>query len=220
MSKTHLYFVPGMAANSQIYEHIELDSTLFETHFLEWKIPISQEETMPEYAQRMCDEITHENPVLIGVSFGGLMVQEMSKIIPTKKVIIISSIKSNQELSKRFKVVAATKVYKLFPAKFLENIDSYIDYFLGDYQKHKIEAYKKFLSVRNADYLHWAIFNALHWQQTEEIKDIIHIHGTKDGVFPIKHIHNCIEVKNGTHAMILIKAKKISSIIRDTLTCK
>ena len=218
MSKTHIYFVPGMAANSKIYEHIRLDKELFEIHFLEWKIPTSKEEPIQEYAKRMCDEITHHNPVLIGVSFGGIIVQEMSKLISVEKIIIISSIKSNEEIPKRLKFAQLTKAYKLFPAKFLENLDAYIEYFLGDFQQKKIEAYKKYMSVRNADYLHWAIFTVLHWQQKTPIKNTTHIHGTNDGVFPIKHITNCISIDRGTHTMILTKAKKISKIIKDILT--
>jgi len=217
MSKTHIYFVSGMAANSKIFEYIQLPTELYQTHFIEWRIPLSKDESIQSYAQRMCEEIIHDNPVLIGVSFGGIMAQEMSKLISVKKVIIISSIKSNQELPKRLRFAQLTKVYKLFPARFIENLDSYINYFLGDYQKKKIEAYQKYMSVRNAKYLHWAVFTVLHWQQTSSLNGIIHIHGMQDGVFPIKHIKDCIEVKNGTHAMVLTKAKRISEIISNSL---
>jgi esterase/lipase len=219
MSKTHIYFVPGMAANSKIYEYLCLDKELFESHFLEWKIPLSNDEPIESYAQRMCDDILHQSPVLIGVSFGGVIVQEMSKLIPAKKIIIISSIKSNQELPKRLKLVEKTKVYKLFPAKFIENIDTYVNLFLGDYQKKKFQAYKKYMSVRNSDYLNWAIVTILHWQQSESLDNIVHIHGTRDEVFPIKYVKNCIEIENGTHAMIITKAKKISSAISKALIC-
>ena len=51
------------------------------------------------------------------------------------------------------------------------------------------------------------------------MKNIVHIHGTKDNVFPLKHIKNAIEIKGGTHIMILTKAKKISKIIDEVLTC-
>lgn len=220
MSKTHIYFVPGLAANSKIFEHIQLDQTKYECHFLEWKIPTTKDESIQSYAQRMCSEIKEENPVLIGVSFGGVMVQEMSKLITCKKVIIISSIKNNQEFPKRLKFALATKAYKLFPAKFIENLDSYIEYFLGeDYHNKKIDAYKKYMSVRNANYLHWAIYTVLHWNQKESLENISHIHGTDDGIFPIKHIKDCIPIESGTHAMVLFRAKKISAKIEKTLTC-
>jgi len=32
-------------------------------------------------------KITHENIVFIGVSFGGIMVQEMAKIVKTRKLL-------------------------------------------------------------------------------------------------------------------------------------
>ena len=219
MNKTHIYFVSGLAANSKIFEHIHLDDQKYHCHYLEWKIPTSKDETIHDYAERMCHEITHKNPVLIGVSFGGIMVQEMSKRIACDKVIIISSVKTNIEYPKRLKLATATKAYKLFPAKFIENLDAYVAYFLGDYQPKKLEAYKKYMSVRNADYLYWAIYNVLHWNQTEKIANVYHIHGTKDGVFPTKHISSFIQIEGGTHAMILTKAKKITSEIETILTC-
>lgn len=215
----HLYFVPGLAANSKIFEHLSLSIDEYQLHFLEWKIPTSSEESIQSYAKRMCNDIRHENPVLIGVSFGGVIVQEMSKLINYEKIIIISSIKNNQELPKRLKLAKYSKAYRLFPAKIVSHIEEYEKYFLGDFLKKRAEIYKTYLSVRDAEYLHWAIYNVLHWQQSESLNNIVHIHGKEDSVFPIKHIKNCISVNNGTHVMILMKSKTISEHIHKALTC-
>jgi len=213
MEKAHVYFVPGLAANSKIFEYISLSEEHFELHFLEWIVPSSINESMQEYAQRMCDSIKHKNPILVGVSFGGMMAQEMSKLISHKKLIIISSIKSNKELPKRLKLAQLTKVYKLFPSKIIANIEDYEHYFFNDYLKKRAELYKIYLSIRDKQYLQWAIYNVLHWQQEEPLQNIVHIQGNDDEVFPVKHIKNYIEVKNGTHIMILNKAKTISNIL-------
>lgn len=213
MSKIHVYFVPGLAASSKIFEYISLPKEKFEIHYLEWIHPKSVNESIEEYAQRMCEHIKEENPVLIGVSFGGVMVQEMSKLINCSKVIIVSSIKSKQELPKRLRLAQVTKAYKLFPTNIVANIEKYEKYFFGKYLKKRAELYKTYLSVRQADYLQWAIYNVLHWQQDEPLKGITHIHGKQDEVFPIKHIQNAIEVEQGTHIMILNKAKTISNYI-------
>lgn len=213
--KTHLYFVPGLAANTKIFEYLKLPEELFEVHFLEWIIPLSLEESIESYAKRMCEKITHENPILVGVSFGGVMVQEMSKIIDCKKVILVSSIKSNSELPTRLVLAQKTKAYKLFPTKIVENIEDYEYLFFGEYLKKRAELYKMYLSIRDATYLQWAIHNVLNWAQDYELKDIVHIHGNKDEVFPIKHIKNSIVVENGTHIMILNKARIISEILTD-----
>ncbi|WP_437824111.1 alpha/beta hydrolase [Tenacibaculum mesophilum] len=214
MPKTHLYFVPGLAANTKIFERISLPEEHFELHFLDWMLPTSIDESIEEYAERLCAKIQHKNPILIGVSFGGIIVQEMSKIIDCKKIIIISSVKNNKEFPKRFKLVQVTKAYKLFPSKVISNIESYERYFFNDYLKKRAELYKIYLSIRDKKYLQWAIYNVLHWEQEKSIPGIIHIHGKKDEVFPIKYIKNAIEVENGTHVMILTKAKTISEILK------
>ena len=218
MEKIQIYFVPGLAASEKIFENLRFPKEKFETNCIEWKIPTSIEESIEDYAKRMCSEIKHDNPVLVGVSFGGIMVQEMSKIINAKKVILVSSIKSNNELPTLLKVAQKTKVYKLFPAKFIENLENYTKYFVGDFLKKRAELYEMYLSVRDPDYLHWSIYNVLHWNQKENLENIIHIHGTKDHIFPIKFIKGCIKIENGTHEMILTKPKIISKHIIDSLT--
>lgn len=211
--KKHIYFVPGLAANAKIFDFITLPEEYFGLHFLEWEIPLSLDESIEEYAKRMCTKIHHENPILIGVSFGGVMVQEMSKFITAEKVIIVSSIKSKYELPPRLKIVQKTKAYKLLPTKIIQNIEEYEKYFLGDYLKKRAELYKMYLSVRNATYIQWAVENVLNWKQEKPLNDIIHIHGTHDEVFPSKNIKNYISIEKGTHIMILNKAKIISKIL-------
>ena len=51
------------------------------------------------------------------------MVQEMSKIVKTKKTIIISSVKSNQELPIHMKLAKATKLYKALPTSLLGQVN-------------------------------------------------------------------------------------------------
>ena len=213
ISKTHLYLVPGLAASSSIFEYLKFPEESFAIHYLEWLVPLSYDESISAYAKRMCARITHKNPVLIGVSFGGIMVQEMSKIITKKKTIIISSVKSKNELPKRLKVAKATKAYKLFPTKMVNNIENFTQYAFGSTAKKRVELYRKYLSMRDEKYLPWAIYNVLHWQQEEPLPNIVHIHGNKDGVFPIKHIKQCRIIEGGTHVMILNKAIQISKAI-------
>jgi pimeloyl-ACP methyl ester carboxylesterase len=207
MNKIPVYFMPGLAASSTIFENIQLPEDQFEMFFLEWFLPNDKEE-IEQYALRMTQKIKHENPVLIGVSFGGVLVQEMAKIIQTNKVIIISSVKTNKEFPSRFKIARNTKAYKLIPTQLLADIEKLVKYAFGDnIVAKRLKLYEKYLSVRDKHYLDWAIETILCWKQ-EEINDaVIHIHGDEDEVFPIKHIRKCIVVKGGTHIMILNKFK-------------
>jgi len=55
----------------------------------------------------MREKITEPDPVLIGLSFGGIMCTEIAKQIPVEKIIIISSIKHSGELPFWMKVTAS-----------------------------------------------------------------------------------------------------------------
>jgi pimeloyl-ACP methyl ester carboxylesterase len=204
MNKIPVYFVPGMAADISIFEKITLPQEQFDVFFIPWKLPKSNE-TIQKYAQRMAKEIQHDDTVLIGVSFGGVMVQEMAQFLKLRKLIIISSVKSSSELPRRMKIAKTTKAYKLLPTSWLQDIEKLVKYAFGDSLKRKLKLYEKYLHVRDKVYLDWAIENMVCWNRTQVDAKVIHIHGDSDEVFPIKYIKNCIVVKGGTHAMILAK---------------
>ena len=198
--------MPRMAASSTIFENISLPKEQFEVYLLEWFVP-KINESLSDYALRMTQEIKHENPVLIGVSFGGILVQEMSEHIATRKVIIISSVKCNKELPRRMKVAKKTLAYKLIPTRLLSNVELLAKYAFGETVTKRIQLYEKYLRMRDKKYLDWAIENVILWKRCEPNPKVIHIHGLNDEVFPVKHIKEFIPVKNGTHIMIINKYK-------------
>ncbi|CAN5395560.1 alpha/beta hydrolase [soil metagenome] len=200
----HVYFMPGLAANSEIFEYIKLPEDKFESHMLEWIIPGS-EESLADYAQRMIRYIKHEDIVLIGVSFGGVVVQEMSKYIKVRRLIIISSVKCRDELPRRMRFSAKTGIHKLLPISLLDYIDHFEKFAINDFLKKRARLYRKYLSVRNNKYLYWAIEHMVRWECDKPVEGIVHIHGDEDMVFPYKYIGDCITVKGGTHIMIINK---------------
>ncbi|MES2577480.1 MAG: alpha/beta hydrolase [Bacteroidota bacterium] len=206
MSKIAVYLMPGLAASTTIFERIALPEEMFEIVLLEWEIPLNNE-SLTDYAKRIADKITHPNPVLIGVSFGGILVQEMAKYVEARKIIIISSVKSNVEFPRRMKIAKTTKAYKLIPMNLIANIESLAKFSFGEKVNQRLKLYEKFLSVRDIRYLNWAVEQVILWDRTVVDEDVIHIHGDMDDVFPIKYIKNCVVVKGGTHIMILNKYK-------------
>jgi pimeloyl-ACP methyl ester carboxylesterase len=206
MIKIPVYMMPGLAASSSIFERIVLADDIFETVLLEWEIPLDKE-TLPEYAKRIAQKIQHPNPVLIGVSFGGILVQEMAQFIQARKVIIISSVKTNLEFPRRMKVAKNTKAYKLIPTNLVANVESLAKFSFGSKIDQRLKLYEKFLRVRDKRYLDWAIEQIILWDRTVADENVVHIQGEEDDVFPIKNIKNCFVVKGGTHAMILSKCK-------------
>jgi alpha/beta superfamily hydrolase len=205
-TKISVYCMPGLAASSLIFERIALPQELFDVHLLDWELPIG-DESLISYAKRMAEKITAPNPVLIGVSFGGILVQEMAAFLSPQKVIIISSVKSNLEFPRRMKMAKTTKAYKLIPTSIFSNIEKLSTFSFGKSITQRLKLYERYLSVRDVYYLDWAIKNVILWEPTRVNPNVIHIHGDADEVFPIENIKKCIVVKGGTHVMILSKYK-------------
>ena len=199
-----VFFMPGMAANSKIFEFIKLPKN-FKLHYLEWYQPEANDD-LSSYVNRLSKKIHGQNIILVGQSFGGIIVQEISKIINVKKVIIVSSVKSRHELPLMMQLSKKTKAYKLLPLNWIDDFESLVTFVFGPMIKKRISLYRKYLSFRDENYLKWAIHQIVNWEQNKPYKNTIHIHGTHDLVFPSIYIKNAIFVKGGNHAMILRKA--------------
>lgn len=214
-----VYLMPGMAASPRIFEFIALPEN-FQLTKLSW-MPPKKGETLSQYAQRMCERVTHPNPVLLGVSFGGILVQEMAKCISVRKVIIVSSVKTNKELSLSMRIAKKTNAHKLLPTQWIESLESLAMFVFGPTVKPRVEAYQKYLSERDPEYLNWCMDNIVHWRQTSFSTDLIQIHGSKDGIFPLKNINqhqnfHCLE--GASHAMILTHHKWFNANLPNLIT--
>ncbi|MEM7381841.1 MAG: alpha/beta hydrolase [Bacteroidota bacterium] len=198
--------MPGLAAASSIFENIVLPPERFEIHLLEWFVPLPGMD-LKSYATEMCQRIKHEDPVLVGVSFGGVLVQEMARQLATRKVIIVSSVKQKSELPKRMIFAKYTKVHKLLPTGLVNNVELLAKYAFGETVTKRLALYEKYLSIRDKRYIDWAIDQMVNWSQPESDPDLIHIHGEQDAVFPIQNIKGCIAVEKGTHTMIIHRYK-------------
>lgn len=214
--KTHIYFVPGLAAGKEIFKNIRLPEDRYELHILEWKIPESGD-TLEAYAKRMSARVKYPNGILVGVSFGGVMAQEMAIFAKPRKLIIISSVKSKQELPLRLKLVRKTGAYKLLPTGWALSVKDLTKLAIGPRSKKRLSLYQEYLSVRDKSYLDWAIKQMVCWDRTRIDPKVIHLHGDADMVFPIKHIQGAEILEGGTHVMILNKGSWISERLQNII---
>ncbi|NDI98122.1 alpha/beta hydrolase [Flavobacterium sp. LaA7.5] len=220
MERIPVYFMPGLAASPIIFENIKLPEDKFEMFFLEWLLP-EEGESLAHYASRIAGNILHENPVLIGVSFGGVLVQEIAEMITPRKVIIISSVKCNTEFPRRMRFAKLVKAYRVFPTALMERVDWLARFANGNsFIAKRLRLYEKYLSVRDKRYLDWAFKTIILWDRVEPNPQVIHIHGDADGVFPPQYLSNYIPIKGGTHIMIINKAKWFNENLPQIITGK
>ncbi|MFT4669538.1 MAG: pimeloyl-ACP methyl ester carboxylesterase, partial [Ulvibacter sp.] len=160
--KIPVYFVPGLAAGKEIFRNILLPKTQYQTNVLEWLIP-AKNEALSTYSARMASLVKEPNAVLVGVSFGGVIAQEMSVFLDLRRLIIISSIKTRNELPQRLKIAAKTLVYKLVPTSLVLSTSDLTKFAIGPKTAKRLKLYQEYLHVRDKRYLDWAIEQMVTW---------------------------------------------------------
>ena len=175
--------MPGLAASSMVFENIKLDSKKYSLHRIDWIQP-KKSESLNAYCIRLTKKIKHKNPILLGVSFGGIIVQELEKIINVKKLIIVSSVKSHKEYPILYKIARDYQLNKALPFGMFDNFIKFSLKLNINKLYKRIDLAERHLTERNEIYLEWAVWSLLNWKQEKYRPDLIHIHGDKDKVFP------------------------------------
>ena len=208
-----LYVISGLGADFKVLEKITFPEEL-EVVFLDWLMPEIKEDFY-EYVQRMADRIDDSEPfALLGYSFGGIIVQEIDKIKPAAKVVIMGSIKSDKEKSRFIKFGEISKIPRFLP-EIMFNVKSAAVYSVArNIVDPKNPNLMKYFTVRDAHFLKWSIEKVSAWKFDENPK-VIQILGSRDIVFPVKYSKPDYVVENGTHLFPATKPKQVSKILNE-----
>jgi len=207
-----LYFISGLGADKRIFEKIILPAD-HNIVYLNWILP-QKNETLEAYSRRLSLEINTSEPFsLIGLSFGGMLAIELSKILSPEKTILISSISSHHERPWYFKLLKIVPIYKFIPKSFLEIKQPLIYKLMGVTNSEEQKLLYAMLVDTDITFFRWAVKSILNWEQTETIQNLYHIHGSADQMFPIKYTHPTQIIKNGKHLMIYTNASEISDML-------
>jgi hypothetical protein len=207
-----IYVVSGLGADFKVLEKIQFPKQ-HEVVFIDWLIP-EQNEEFQHYVHRMAGKIDDSEPFyLLGYSFGGILVQEINKLKPARKVVIMGSIRSDKEKSVLIKTGQVTRIPKLLPVRFFNEKTTNIYSIFRKFFDPKNPRILQYFQVRDPYYLKWSIEKISDWK-FEENPDVIQILGDKDIVFPIKNCRPDYIIKGGTHLFPATKSKEVSYILK------
>lgn len=205
-----VYAIPGLGCTKELFQNILIPN--YELVVLNWPETTSGE-SLKAYAQKFLSQINTKDKVnLMGVSFGGMICSELADLIETDKVVLISSTKNNKQFPFLLKFLKAVPLYYL--------INNYF-FTVGGQLKRKILGFDDFysklfsemMSSMSPNYFRNAINIIVNWQREENNSKIIQIHGSNDKLMPVKLINPDYLIKDGSHAMVLTRAKEINLIL-------
>lgn len=209
-----LYIFSGLGADGRVFQ--QLDFSGFSTTFIKWIAP-RHKETIEEYATRLLDQITTIKPILIGLSFGGLIAVEVAKQIETEKVILIASAKTKKEIPFYYRFAGQLRLHKLLPTGLLKKSNFITNWFFGTSSTFDKQFLKQILIDTDPAFLKWAVDKVARWTNQTQTENLFHIHGTSDKILPLIFVNCNLTVKNGGHLMTLNKSIELNNIIRQQL---
>jgi pimeloyl-ACP methyl ester carboxylesterase len=203
----------GLGANGCIFDFLDLGEV--NKTYIQWPVP-QPGETLSSYARRISAQIPYENPILIGVSFGGMVATEISKVIPTEKVIVISSAGSHRAIPFYYKLIGLVGLQKLLPARVATRPGRLMCRILGIQTNEHQQLLSGILSKTDPIFLRRAVDMILNWRNEVLPKNFHHIHGSRDFLLPLRVAAHCT-VSGGGHFMIVDRAKEVSQWIQQVI---
>jgi pimeloyl-ACP methyl ester carboxylesterase len=211
-TKLNVYGISGLGADNRVFKYLNLDNKLIP---LDWIEPFNNE-PIKKYAKRFAKNYKlHKEKefIILGVSFGGLIATEISKLYKPKMTILISSVETKRELSKLIKLTGQTKIIKILPKQLLK-IPKRIAVFVFGAEKR--ELLNSIIKDSDVKFTKWAINELANWNNNTKLENVLKIGGDKDKLLPPKDDATVI-IKGGEHFMIVDKANEISRIINEQL---
>lgn len=210
-----VFLIPGLGADARIYKN--LDFSGYETINITWIDP-DKKDTLVTYAQKLIDhyQIT-AGSIVVGNSLGGMLSIEIAKKLNLNKTILISSIKTKAEAPKSHKWYRMIPLYKLLPARLFSRLGVFVKYAFGKMSAEDQWLFINMLEHTPPHFAKWALGAILHWDNQTIPKNVYHIHGDRDQVFPYQRIKDATILKGGSHIMILNRAGDINNWLKTIL---
>ncbi|MEZ4772579.1 MAG: alpha/beta hydrolase [Bacteroidia bacterium] len=211
-----IYLISGLGADARVFEKLNFKE--YDTELIHWSIP-AKEESLESYVEKLLDQIEEKEGItLLGVSFGGIIAQEMGRKINCQRIILVSSIVTPKEFSFPVKILRRVRIDKLFGGVFLRKAGEWFaPYFFSVKEKQEKKMLKEIVRETDIRFLRWAINKIMEWQELGNSAEILRIHGNKDRIFPGKRIEGAVVINNGGHFMIYNRANEIVKIIEDVV---
>jgi surfactin synthase thioesterase subunit len=210
----HIYIFSGLGADEKAFQKLDLEA--YRVTHIRWIKPRANE-PIENYAGRLLEQVITPSPVLMGLSFGGIMAIEVSKHISTEKIILLSSVKTKKEIPLSYRILGRMGFRKFVPVQSLRHPNFITNYLFGARTSEDKELLKPMLENMNIDLLKWAMDKVAFWKNGFVPENITHIHGTADKILPYGNVKCDYTIVDGGHMMVLNHAQKVNEILREII---
>lgn len=189
-----IFLLPGMTTGYPVFSRLlPLLPNAAVVDFL----PPEKNEPLTVYAERMAATVTPEG-VIAGISFGGIVAQEISRVLKPRGCIVISSVCSPEQLPPWLR---AWRIVGGKPASPILNLAGSVAALLPQFIRTDSTTRLTKLAGTSGAWHRWATGAVLNWVPEPEPlpSPVLRIHGDADVTFPVRYVQPDVLVKGGRH---------------------
>lgn len=206
------YLIPGLGADERVFRRLRLTGTV---HMLNWLAPQSPTEPLAHYAARLAEAVPLAEPCwLVGVSFGGLLAQEIGRLRPLARVVLISSLGQPTDLPPLLRLAGATGLHRLLPFGLLKWLPRAAQWFFGARGGTEYRLLRQILHDTDPAFARWATAQLLAWRGPG-LPGVVRLHGTRDRLLPASTTHIDYLVPGAGHFLIVSHAAQVSQVLNE-----
>lgn len=210
-----IYCLSGIGADDRIFAKLSVPG--YELVHLTWIRP-DRNESLQHYALRIARLIDEPNPIILGLSFGGMLCTEIAKTIPVKKAFLISSAKTKLELPRLNRAVLGLIRSQILPPFVYSIPNRYICKIFGAENAEEMRLLNGIIGDADGAFVKWASRAIIDWHNEVVPPNLIQIHGTNDKVLPSAMSKPDYWIEGGTHLMVYSRADEVSALIASELS--
>ncbi len=205
-----VYCLSGLGADERVFNDLRLDGIAL-VH-MPWISPLKKEE-LADYTKRLFAGVDGNELIVIGLSFGGFVAQELAAQGRVSKLILLASVKNRQEIPFYYRWAGVLGLHKLVWYLGFRKANFMTHFVLGSKSKEDRKLVKDIVEHTDRVYLDWSLDKIVNWQGVSYNCKVLHLHGTSDKTLPSLFIKNFEPIKEGVHLLPLSHAEELSKRI-------
>ena len=208
-----VYLIPGLGTDVRLFSRLDLGG--YRTTVLEWPVyPAGI--TLPTLARDMAAQVDKQRPhVLVGVSMGGMLAQELALLTAPQRVVLISSITGPREMPPLLHLSRRTGLHHLITDATVRWSWPLRRHF-GVQDKAIARLLCDMAFEQGGTQIRRGTEAIVHWSGAQWTGPLQRIHGDRDRVLPLRFPVDAV-VHGGTHPMIITHGAQVSRMLRELL---
>ena len=206
--------ISGLGADRRAFSRLG-SFTSRDMDYVDW-IRCNDNDSLHTYCLRLIDKYSIEpSDILVGLSFGGMVAIEIARILGTKHVILISSLRDRADVKTFYATLLKLRLYRLIPNVRVAFMYPFIRIFLNVSSEEGQRIMDSMIQNHDLRFTKWA-FARIAESKFEGITGttIYNIIGTRDNLIKPWTNENTVAIESAGHFMIFENHIRITEALR------